>query len=224
MTAAGKTYVAFAGDGAWHREKAIVGGYRIAKINSESVDLAPLRGGKTLTVYLRDSHTQGAASNGPELFSPAWINSRANPMLYQPRPLLLDLSQHWSSLTQQEKDAICAFYRNYGWELVASESRYGATDFNWSNLYKAARIAAVEANQKAFAASLSPEQQALWDKAREGGTMIKVGPEGVTPELRKKVDEKHAQWVAFTTTFNAEQAAAYRIRDDFTQAKWSPKK
>ena len=221
------SYVSFAiggrGLGTWLQEGEEFSHYHIKEIGPNSVVVTDLTSGVSQELRLRQSavtNSGESAASGPAPYSKAWINSKANPMVYRTLPLPTEVGRNWSKLTQAERDDIIALYLKHGWKLFYSENSSGSTSFTWENIYSKERHDVISENNRAFAATLSTDQQKVWSEiSRTAPLMVKAG--APTPEQLAEVARRRAVHDSFVASLTPSQAAAYSTKDDFTNADWS---
>ncbi len=210
---------------AWCKEGESVGRFKIVAVDENSVKLVDAQSKESnseFTKYLDWGKVKAAGdAKEPARYSRAWVNSKANPMLYHTTPLPSEVAMNWSKLPKEQREEIIAFYRQHGWQLLYSESNDGITSsFSWENIYEKERHEVIKANSEAFVASLNEEQRAKWNEI--GATPpLKLNGRPPTPEDLAEGRRRKDRFAAFKATLSAAQLDAYEARGDFTKHDWS---
>jgi hypothetical protein len=157
---------------------------------------------------------------GPPRYSPAWINSKANPLVNTAPSLPLDIAKNWRSLSKEEIESLLRYFEGYGWKLSYAEVGGGSLMFAWDNIYEAERAAVVAKKTAAFVATLRPEQKAIWDELRKTSPLKATN--GQLSEEQKAIHEyRIGRSNEFKASLTKEQAAVSAGRSDYTTADWS---
>lgn len=194
-------------------------GYIVKDITATSVTVKDSAGKETV-LYLVDAHTDTSTkADTPELYSKAWINSTANPMVYRMMPLPIEVYRNWRKMSAEERAEIIELYRKHGWRLIMSEVAGDTTNFAWENIYEEERREVLNANRAAFQATLNPEQLAEYQRSRTAQPIMTVKGQ-ITPEQQKEVDERRRLSAKFQSSLSPEQKTMFEATTDFTKTKW----
>jgi hypothetical protein len=157
---------------------------------------------------------------GPEPYSRAWINSRANPMLTFIHELPA-LHQDWPTLTDAEKIQIIDFYKKHGWKLVRVADLGGATEFVWRNIYEVERNAVIKANREKFEQALTPEQLALYTEMRSFRIIFYDEPGRHSDKQKELIAHQKGIAERYRALLTPELEAQQAEIMDFTKANWN---
>ncbi len=206
------------GHGGWCATGDLAFGYTIKEITLNCVVFVRRGSNEELRLNLsRTSYIEGKA--GPELYTKAWINSRANPMLNTFREFPM-MRHDWSTFTDAEKEQIMDFYGKHGWKMVQAVTTGNSTEFTWSNIYTEERTAAIKANREKFGQTLSPDQLVLWNKIQNSRDIYPDESGKFTEAQRAEIAALHSIHVQLNASLTAEQKSALIEIFDFTKADW----
>jgi hypothetical protein len=208
--------------GHWLKEKDVVSGYAVEEIKRDSAVFRETSSGERFQLRLNPS---GAASPGAsaqaEPYSPAWINSKANPMLLHSAPIPASVGSGWLTMTAAERDEVIAYYLKHGWRLRYAESSVAGGTFVFENIYEADRRAVMDANRAEFQGMLTDDQLKAWQEIRQSHP-VKIGSMP-KEEVQRMVTQRRENAAAFRATLTSDQRAALDRVSDFTTGKWSNK-
>lgn len=206
------------GAASWFTEGDLAFGYKVKQIADNHVVLVPYRGSdEQFRVSL--SGVGVGLEAGPEPYSKAWINSRANPMLnaFQELP---GLHREWSGLTDEAKRQIIDFYRKHGWKLERIMDLGGTTEFVWRNMYEAERVDAIKANREKFEKTLNSAQQALWKEMSKFNSIYPAERGKLSEEQKALIATRRVILDEFKDSLSPDQKAEYASITDFTKGNW----
>ncbi|MDB6093456.1 MAG: hypothetical protein JWM32_1018 [Verrucomicrobia bacterium] len=224
MTVSGVRYASI-GSGArpgapWMQVGETFSHFVIEKIDDDAVTLARRDKDERVTLPWKDAVVKDAAQDAAEQpYTKRWINSHANPMLYNPTLLPHEVARDWANLSKEERDAIIDYYLKHGWKILYSQTVGGSTNFALDNIYEKERVAAQDANREAFSKMLTPEQLDAYNQVRS--TKSVNVEKSSHEEVKTLVQERKTALNAFTSTLTPAQSSAYQSIRDFTKADWS---
>ncbi len=209
------------GQSAWYKAGDALGDFTVKAITSDGVTLIDRQSSReTILRLVQESiGREGVASEEAPLYSKAWINSKANPMLHNRVMLPEDIIRNWTELTGDERSAVVKFYENHGWRLVSVEVDGGSKSFIWDNIYEKERRSAILENKRNFEASLEPEKMKVW-KAFSTNKIIKSVGGQFSPEQKVEIAARQKAFAEFTGSLSVEQRARFEGIQDFTNADW----
>lgn len=207
----------------WLRADEAAGRIRVLSVEANSVRLLDMVSRYEFTVWLNAASVQDSrkASEGPAKYSREWVNSKQNPMLINTTRLPDEIAMNWAKLTQEEKESIIAYYKQYGWQLNTTSTQNGVTtDFVWTNIYQEERQAVLKENNEAFKASLSSDQLASWSEMSNTPALA-LHPGKLTTEEEAEIAARRARFQSFQATLSPRQRLLFQGRTDFTMHDWS---
>ncbi|MBL9214406.1 MAG: hypothetical protein JNG83_02910 [Opitutaceae bacterium] len=196
-------------------------GQVVTEITTTTVTLQNPQTGAETKLFLAASTLKDAptATDQPEPFSKAWVNSMANPMVQIMQPLPIEIQRSWVKLSPGEKQAIIDMYLKYGWKLLSAEVVGESVTFAWENIYQQERREMLQANRKAFEATLTPAQHARYAEMRANQPLYTIKGE-LPPDRKKQLEERKQTFQEFQDSLTPAQREAYEASLDFTKGKW----
>ncbi len=177
--------------GQWMKVGGYLDGCHLREIAKDSVVLTERRTGREITLHL--SGTGLSAGEDSAKRRKAWINSEENPMYARPFRLPLEVSGGWLNLSQEDKSQVIAVYRDFGWDVVVTESAAGGPHLGWKSIYAVERKAAQAQARVDFENSLNADQQAIYAKIK--ATFPDTRPGGVGPKSPEQIQaDNQVRW------------------------------
>jgi len=205
---AGRTYVAIA-DAFMEPDKRqwlAVGGYLAGCYVKEIVaDAAVLTERQTRREFRL--HLTGPKEGVAAERRKSWINSEENPMCRAPFRLPDEVVVGWTKLSDEEKARVVSVCRDFGWNLVVTESSAGGLHFGWKSMYAGERKAAMAQARLDFEASLNPAQRAIYAKIKATFPAARAG--GNAGESREQIEAdsqvRGSEWPKLRATLSPGQ-------------------
>lgn len=202
----------------WVSAGSYFGAHRVAEIHPDRVVLVTPEGA-SVVVLLNDAENRSdsgagdtASAKDPEFGTPAWINSRRNPMVFTPISIPQELSRRWADLPPEERMEIVKWYQAHGWNLEV-ETYGGYFGANFRNIYAEERSAIVQAKIGRFRAALTEAQRETFDSLRRDSIagMASAPATGDTQQA-----QLIRRWEDFRSGLTEPQRRSLRTMSDFT--------
>jgi hypothetical protein len=202
--------------GSWLRVGSVLGTFRVAEIQRDMVVLSNSSGEREEIMLsgstIGDSRleTSPAQVIPPSAYSPEWINSRANPMVFRALPIPREISERWGQLSAKDRAEVASWYQKHGWNLEV-EAGEGYFSARFSNQYTEERKVIVAAKLEKFRASLTDTQREEYENLRQASVVVNSrGSDVDAVELAQR-------WQRFRNGLKPAQGSAILTISDFTR-------
>jgi hypothetical protein len=187
MTIGPTRYASFSvAQAAWLHENEVVGALVIKRIDATQVVLIQASDNTEVTLALGEEHTM---SQERPASTPAWIDSKDNPMLSAPTALPDNVVRNWLRMSATEQAAIVDEYARHGWRLDFTKASWGGLSFVWDNPLSTEHENAIQADRSAFADNLTEKQAFLWKRLLTPYP-VKPGVVDITPAQRVAIEQR----------------------------------
>lgn len=144
---------------AWKRQGEKIGEYQVGQIAGAHTSVTDA-GGKRVELTVPPIRPVG----DPEIERREWVNSEANPMVWNPVRAPRIIERALKFLPSEEQDRFFRWYENYGWKAAFAIGGDGAWSIAYENVYGEYRRKLLEKRMAAFRQALTPEQRDMYEE------------------------------------------------------------
>lgn len=144
---------------AWKRQGEKINGHQVGPIAGAHTSLTDAEGKK---VELTAPPIRPLGD--PEIERRDWVNSDANPMVWNPVRAPRIIERALKFLPSEEQDRFFHWYENYGWKAAFAIGGDGAWSIAYENVYGEYRMKMMEKRMAAFRQALTPEQRKMYEE------------------------------------------------------------
>jgi hypothetical protein len=185
----------------WRRTGERFGDFTILTIDAQSVTLLD---SQSVRQVVRLPESLVINRHAPPMDPAAWqrwVNSRDNPMLFQPAELPVS-PRDWPQLPAAKRQEISDWYQAHGWKLTVAADASGDTAVEFAPLQSEQRHAILAQKTQTFLQALSPEQRTLHTAATSKLKNAAAGSETARGVFEASLPPLHRE--------------AFRLLGDFT--------